>query len=38
VININNKIHKKGPGIDPWPGPNNGVMEEFSYVVEEIPY
>ena len=38
AMRINNSIHRKGPGVDPWPGPNRGVSWELLYEVEDIPY
>jgi hypothetical protein len=37
AIRIKQRIQRKGPGVEPWPGPNRGVEDEFSYLSEDIP-
>jgi hypothetical protein len=30
--------HRRGPAVEPCPGPNNGVVGVLKYVVSEVPY
>jgi hypothetical protein len=36
-IKIKHKSHKKGPMVDPCPGPNNGFFVEEEYISSEVP-
>jgi hypothetical protein len=36
-IKIKHKSHKKGPMVDPCPGPNKGTFSEEEYVSSEVP-
>jgi hypothetical protein len=38
TIRIKLSIHRKGPGLEPWPGPKSEVVEELLYGTVEIPY
>jgi hypothetical protein len=37
TIIVNNNSHRKGPIMDPWPGPNRGHSMELQYVSMETP-
>jgi hypothetical protein len=37
AIKMKHNSQKKGPGVEPRPGPNSGVDGEFLYVSDNIP-
>jgi hypothetical protein len=38
TIKMKQRSHRKGPGVEPWPGPKSGAVSVDEYFSAEIPY
>lgn len=38
AIRIKQSSQRKGPGVEPWPGPKRGTSADELYFILEVPY